>query len=66
MISLEPDDLYEKIVVKKRGGYCMEVNCFFGIVLRSLGFEVYSSGGRVSRGADGLPGGVTEDGTPIL
>lgn len=30
-----------------RGGYCMENNCFFGTVLRSIGFDVYSAGARV-------------------
>ena len=51
-ISLHPDDLYEKIVGrgKGRGGYCMENNCFFGTVLRSVGFDVYSAGARVNDG----------------
>lgn len=30
-----------------RGGYCMENNCFFGTILRSLGFDIYSVGARV-------------------
>lgn len=46
-ISLDPEDLFDKIVVKNRGGYCMEVNTFFAAVLRTLGFQVYSAGGRV-------------------
>jgi len=47
LLSLEPDDLFEKIVVRNRGGYCMEVNHFFGCMLKSMGFEVVSTGGRV-------------------
>lgn len=38
-----------------RGGYCMENNAFFGTVLRSLGFEVYSAGARVHEGGTYLP-----------
>ncbi|KUI53100.1 Arylamine N-acetyltransferase 1 [Cytospora mali] len=47
LLSLDPEDLFQKIVVKSRGGYCMEVNTFFAMVLRSLGFAVYSAGARV-------------------
>ncbi len=48
-ISIDADGLYEKFVGngRGRGGYCMENNCFFGTVLRSLGFEIYSAGARV-------------------
>ena len=49
-ISLDPEYLYSKIVGTGRGGYCMESNCFFGTVLRSLGFNVCSVGARVSKG----------------
>ncbi|KAK7736507.1 hypothetical protein SLS53_006937 [Cytospora paraplurivora] len=47
LLSLDPDDLFQKIVVNSRGGYCMEVNTLFATVLRSLGFELYSAGARV-------------------
>lgn len=47
LLSLHPEDLFQKIVVNSRGGYCMEVNAFFGNILRSLGYEVISVGGRV-------------------
>jgi arylamine N-acetyltransferase len=47
LLSLDQDDLYEKIVVKKRGGYCMEVNAFFRNVLLGLGYAVISAGARV-------------------
>lgn len=53
-VSLDEDDLFQKIVESKsgRGGYCMENNHFFGTVLRSLGYEVISTGGRVMIGGD--------------
>lgn len=34
----------------------MELNQFFGTILRSLGFDVVSTGGRVCKG-DGKTGG---------
>jgi len=57
LLSLDPDDLFEKIVDKKRGGYCMEVNHFFGCMLKSIGFDVVRTGGRVY-GPDGVAGGL--------
>ncbi|KAL6717662.1 hypothetical protein ACLMJK_005577 [Lecanora helva] len=52
-ISLDPHHLYKKIVEHGRGGYCMENNCFFATVLRSLGFRLHSAGARVSFAAEG-------------
>ena len=46
-LSLHPEDLFNKIVTNGRGGYCMEVNTFFAAVLRTLGFSLFSVGGRV-------------------
>lgn len=46
-LSLHPEDLFQKIVVNSRGGYCMEVNALFGNILRSVGYVVTSVGGRV-------------------
>jgi arylamine N-acetyltransferase len=46
--SIEPEDLYEKFVVKRWGGTCTENNTFFGIVLRSFGFKARPVGARVS------------------
>lgn len=40
--SLASKDLYEKIVDKRRGGYCFELNGFMWLLLRDLRFEVYS------------------------
>lgn len=48
-ISLDPAHLYTKFVQQRRGGRCMENNTFFATVLRSLGFDVRSCAGRVSR-----------------
>lgn len=39
-ILLDQDSLYKKLVENKRGGYCFEMNGFFSIVLKELGFKV--------------------------
>jgi len=33
--------LYDKVIVRKRGGYCFELNSLFRTLLRDLGFDVY-------------------------
>ena len=38
-LSLEIKDLYEKIVVNKRGGYCFELNALFNWLLCEIGFK---------------------------
>ena len=52
-ISIDAEKLFDKIVATKseRGGYCMENNTLFGTVLRSLGYNVMSVGGRVNEAA---------------
>ncbi|KAJ5779326.1 hypothetical protein N7457_007046 [Penicillium paradoxum] len=52
-ISLNPDILFEKLVERQLDGYCMENTGIFFIVLRSLGYLVYATGGRVSHAAAG-------------
>ncbi|KAJ4991301.1 arylamine n-acetyltransferase 1 [Stagonosporopsis vannaccii] len=54
-ITLDPADLYTKLVTRRRGGRCMENNTFFATVLRSLGFDVRNCGGRVSRAMSPYP-----------
>jgi len=39
-ISLEPNSIFNKIVVAKRGGFCYELNGSFGSLLNAIGFEV--------------------------
>ncbi|WP_028612743.1 arylamine N-acetyltransferase family protein [Paenibacillus harenae] len=39
-LSLELDDLIDKIIVRRRGGYCFELNALFGWLLRELGYSV--------------------------
>jgi N-hydroxyarylamine O-acetyltransferase len=39
-IRLDPASLFEKIVIRRRGGFCYELNGLFACLLRSLGFQV--------------------------
>jgi N-hydroxyarylamine O-acetyltransferase len=39
-ISLEIDDIFDKVVTRRRGGYCFELNALFAWLLRGLGFSV--------------------------
>lgn len=47
-IVLEDDSLYDKIVSRRRGGFCYENNGLFAWLLRSLGFEVAMLSARVA------------------
>lgn len=46
-ISLELDDLFQKIVIEHRGGYCFEMNGLFSAVLKAMGFQVTNHLARV-------------------
>ena len=52
--SLETEALYEKIVTRRRGGYCFELNTLFRQLLNGLGFDAYQAVSSL----------VNEDGTP--
>ena len=54
-LSLEKADLFQKVVVEHRGGYCFELNGIFGDLLRSLGFEITEHFGRFLRGESEPP-----------
>ena len=43
-ISLEPSDLFTKIVTRKRGGYCYEVNSFFAMILQACAWCAPATG----------------------
>lgn len=52
-IELDPDLLYDKIVVRRRGGFCYELNGLFAQLLSTLGFRVTLLAARVW-GGDGF------------
>ena len=39
-IILDDAALFEKVVVRRRGGFCYELNGLFAALLRQLGFDV--------------------------
>lgn len=47
-VSLDIDHLFEKVVLKRRGGYCFELNGVFMSLLRALGFDAWSTMCRVA------------------
>lgn len=51
-IVLDPVAIHDKVVKRRRGGYCYELNFAFGALLRALGFEVDVVSARVA-GRDG-------------
>lgn len=53
--SLEAEELYEKIVVNRRGGLCFELNGSFGNLLRELGYGVTDLAARYLRGESTIP-----------
>lgn len=46
-VSLAVPDLYEKVVVRRRGGFCYELNGLFRWLLGELGFDATTLAGRV-------------------
>lgn len=59
-LSLEPGDLFHKLVVMRRGGYCYEHNLLLARALREVGFAVAPIAARginrdVRDAADGHP-----------
>lgn len=46
-LSLDVDDLFEKIVVRGHGGFCYELNGLFAELLEALGFVVTRMAARV-------------------
>ena len=38
-IDLSPDGIFRKLVLKRRGGYCFELNGLFLMALRAFGFD---------------------------
>jgi len=54
-LKLDTESLYEKIVVRRRGGYCFELNGAFGALLRGLGFDVTDCMARFFKNEKEIP-----------
>jgi N-hydroxyarylamine O-acetyltransferase len=53
-ILLDEQSLFDKIVRRKRGGFCYELNGLFAALLEALGFDVVRLACRVSDGKGGF------------
>lgn len=49
-IILDPDRLFDKVVTRRRGGFCYELNGLFCDLLRAMGFRVNMLSARVRKG----------------
>ncbi|HKI00782.1 MAG TPA: arylamine N-acetyltransferase [Thermoanaerobaculia bacterium] len=54
-VVLDDESLFDKVVVRRRGGFCYELNGLFAALLRALGFQVAMLSAGVAR-ADGTFG----------
>ena len=62
-LDLSPEALFDKIVVRRRGGYCFELNGAFLYLLKALGFEVTPCYCRSIR--EGKLGGISHRGVLV-
>jgi N-hydroxyarylamine O-acetyltransferase len=53
-LSLDLGALFDKIVARRRGGFCYELNGLFAALLRALGFDVTMLAARVARQGGGF------------
>ena len=53
--DLGEEKLYDKIVARRRGGYCFELNTLFASLLEGLGYAVYPVGVRVMWNREFIP-----------
>ncbi|MCL4189179.1 MAG: arylamine N-acetyltransferase [Rhodobacteraceae bacterium] len=49
--DLDDRAIWRKLVIRRRGGYCLELNALFGTALRALGYDAVPVLGRVRMGA---------------
>jgi N-hydroxyarylamine O-acetyltransferase len=55
-LPLDPESLFDRIVVRRRGGYCFEHNGLLFAVLETMGYDVHVQMARVIRNQDVHPG----------
>ena len=53
--SLATQDLFEKIILRRRGGYCFELNSLLCAFLKALGYDAYVVIVRLLGGRDFIP-----------
>jgi len=55
-LSLDPEAIYDKLVVRRRGGFCYELNGLFSWLLREVGYDVTLLAGQTVDPETGEPG----------
>ncbi|KAF9452221.1 MT-A70-domain-containing protein [Macrolepiota fuliginosa MF-IS2] len=58
VMDIDPQSLFRRFVVHRRGSYCFGLNILFLWMLRGLGYRAYASLGRVNENGD--PGATPE------
>jgi arylamine N-acetyltransferase len=56
-ITLDRQTVFDKFVTQRKGGYCMEQNLCFAMLLQSLKYDFYTIGARVYQGKERGYGG---------
>ena len=46
------EELFDKVVLRRRGGYCFELNSIFMALLKAVGFDVHPAGVRILMGGN--------------
>lgn len=54
-VSLDTEAIFDKLVTRRRGGCCFELNALFLKLLKALGFDAWACRCRVLRGKDFFP-----------
>jgi arylamine N-acetyltransferase len=54
-VTIDENILFDKLINQGKGGYCMEQNRAFSTLLRTLGYDLYTIGARVSTGDQFTP-----------
>lgn len=54
-LSLDVDDLLDKVVTQGKGGFCFELNGLFAWLLKELGYKVTEYAARYLRGEAAIP-----------
>jgi N-hydroxyarylamine O-acetyltransferase len=52
-IPIQMDEIFQKVIVNRRGGWCYEMNGLLGWALREIGFDVTLMGSTVNRQPNG-------------
>ena len=55
-LSVEPEAIFDKVVRRRRGGFCYELNGLFSWLLRELGYDVTLLAGQTVDPTTGEPG----------